>query len=521
MPPGKLSLFQSTHSQIPGPPPILQCWPICKYSYSVTPISNRSQSPWLHFAQRDNIHLVLQTGQPGDVFDHSSSQTRMKIVWGAQTLEDIELTTLVQKTIPGGNFFQDPQPALMAIGRSPMLAIKYLDKENIRRFQIKFVLEDDYQSAVASLEKMNCLVKPPPTLQGVTEPASQAPPTQIVRPAFATTFNPIPDYDLSQRSPPRTPINSLSSSGSSDSTVTATSFGYPPMMPPEDVQQSQPFFGVEGKANPRTPIRREGFKPPSENPYTGSTNTYPSSPPELYHTPHTIQDLPPPRPPPNLGNREQLEISSRQVSSNGRSSLASVLPPLPRPTPIGTLRAASRAQTSAGYTSRPMLTPGSNRETFRQTLDEGQHSKQTIPTYINGLCWDMPKFPPDPNSKPENRLPLPFQPPNPEERGIHSHTSPSLSQPNDTPKRNDAPVGSKRGKKLDDNEDRNEHKQKKRQLIDIDEERAREEEDFAQMEEFIINAIHDDSFVRLVERIGGIWQRMGFEKAVPKLFTEE
>jgi len=86
MPPGKQFLPQSIPSQPPAPPPVLLCWPICKYSYSITPTSSRSQSPWLHFAQRDNIYLVLETSQPDDVFDHLGAQTRMKIVWGAQTL---------------------------------------------------------------------------------------------------------------------------------------------------------------------------------------------------------------------------------------------------------------------------------------------------------------------------------------------------------------------------------------------------------------------------------------------------
>ncbi|KAG0130889.1 hypothetical protein HOY82DRAFT_357453 [Tuber indicum] len=520
MPPGKLSLSESTHSQLPAPPPVLPCWPICKYSYSVTPISSRTQSPWSHFAQRDNIYLVLQTSQPGDVFDHLGSPTRMKIFWGAQTLEDIELTALVQKTIPSGNFFQDPQPALIAIGRSPVLAIKYLHQEKMRRFQIKFVLEEDYQSAVASLVKVNCLVKPPPAPQDATEQISKGPSAPVVRPIFAPVFHPAPDHNPSQRSPPRTPSTSLPSSTSSDSTVTGTPFGYPPMLPPKDMQQSQSFFGInKSKADPRTPTRDEEFKRPSESSHTSSTNTYSSSPPEPYHIPDKVQDLPPPRPPPGLSNSEQPKISAVPVSSSGRSSLASALPPLPQPTPVGTLRAPSRAQTSAGYISHPIQTHGPNNGVFRQANNEGLSSKKTVPAYINAIFRDMSNSPHDNNPKEEDRLSL--QSPIPEDRNTPNHFPRSGNKFNAASTRDDTLVGSKRGKGMDDSEDRNEHKQKKRQLINIDEERAREEEDFAQMEEFIINAIHDDSFVRLVERIGGIWQRMGFEKAVPKLFTEE
>jgi len=166
-----------------------------------------------------------------------------------------------------------------------------------------------------------------------------------------------------------------------------------------------------------------------------------------------------------------------------------------------------------------MPTSEPNHRLFRQTDNESLNSKQTIPAYPNDISQDTSKFPPEKNPRQEDRLPV--QPPFREEGDIRSHPSHSGSQPNVTSTRGDALVGSKRGERVDDNEDRNEHMQRKRQQIHIDEERTREEEDFAQMEEFIINAIHDDSFVRLVERIGGIWQRMGFEKAVPKLFTEE
>lgn len=388
----------------------------------------------------------------------------------------------------------------------------------VRRFQVKFVLEEDYQSAVASLEEINCLVKPPPGPQGVTEQTPKEPSAPTVRPIFAPAFHPTSDHNPSQSSPPRTPSNSFPSSTSSDSTVTATPFGYPSMLPCKDVQQSQPLFGIEqSKDGPRTPVRQEGFKRPSGSSYTSSTNTYPSSPPELYHIPNKVQDLPPPRPPPDLSNSEQPEISMAPATGSGRSSLASVLPPLPRPTPVRTLRAPSRAQTSNGYISRAMPTAESTHRVSRQINDENPNSKQKIPAYLNSISRDAPNFPPENNSK-EDRLPL--QPPFREERDIRSHPPRSGSQPNVISTRDDALVGSKRGKRINDNEDRNEHMQRKRQHIHSCEEQTREEEDFAQMEEFIINAIHDDSFVRLVERIGGIWQRMGFEKAVPKLFTE-
>lgn len=81
-----------------------------------------------------------------------------------------------------------------------------------------------------------------------------------------------------------------------------------------------------------------------------------------------------------------------------------------------------------------------------------------------------------------------------------------------------ANTGEKRNQPDDGN--REHGQQKKPRTSRVEGNPSREEEDFAQMEDFIVNAIHDDRFLRLVERIGGVWQRMGFDRAVPKLFGD-
>lgn len=82
----------------------------------------------------------------------------------------------------------------------------------------------------------------------------------------------------------------------------------------------------------------------------------------------------------------------------------------------------------------------------------------------------------------------------------------------------DTNTGGKR-KQNDDGEGGQEQQKKPRIVLVQDESsRACEEEEFRQIEDFIVSAIHDDDFLKLVERIGCVWQRMGFDDVGVKFF---
>lgn len=85
----------------------------------------------------------------------------------------------------------------------------------------------------------------------------------------------------------------------------------------------------------------------------------------------------------------------------------------------------------------------------------------------------------------------------------------------------DTNVGGKR--KQNDDEEGGHGQQKKPRIVLVQDEspRACEEEEFRQIEDFIVSAIHDDDFLKLVERIGCVWQRMGFDDVGAKFFGNE
>lgn len=78
----------------------LSSWPIIKYSHSVSSLSSSTQPPWTHFAHRDNIFLVIDIQRvPGYIQNDgkfSDQKTRLKVVWGLETL----VSTLLILTLP-------------------------------------------------------------------------------------------------------------------------------------------------------------------------------------------------------------------------------------------------------------------------------------------------------------------------------------------------------------------------------------------------------------------------------------
>lgn len=75
-------------------------------------------------------------------------------------------------------------------------------------------------------------------------------------------------------------------------------------------------------------------------------------------------------------------------------------------------------------------------------------------------------------------------------------------------------------RKRNDDEKEGQWQQKKPKAAPAQDENQHEceEEEFRQVEDFIVNAIHDDDFLKLVERIGCVWQRMGFDDVGANFF---
>lgn len=75
----------------------------------------------------------------------------------------------------------------------------------------------------------------------------------------------------------------------------------------------------------------------------------------------------------------------------------------------------------------------------------------------------------------------------------------------------DTNTGGKRKQNGDEKEGQEQQKKPRVVLVQDENPHTCGEDEFRQIEDFIVNAIHDDDFLKLVERIGCVWQRMGFD----------
>jgi hypothetical protein len=63
----------------------LSSWPIEKYSYFVSPLSQATENDWLHFPHRNNLYFVIDR-RTASVNGTPYVQTWLKIVWNIQLL---------------------------------------------------------------------------------------------------------------------------------------------------------------------------------------------------------------------------------------------------------------------------------------------------------------------------------------------------------------------------------------------------------------------------------------------------
>lgn len=239
-------------------------------------------------------------------------------------------------------------------------------------------------------------------------------------------------------------------------------------------------------------------------------------------------DIPPPRPPSSFLSRKPT-VQSPTNPINNRAPVDSIgsLPPLPKPTPV-------KKAPSLGFTSdnapayhgsdfKHSSRPGSGVSSFQQQSDnQGLATKTRVGGYRSGLpeiveerarandTKDRGGFPVFPRGykKPELRSET-FLPAVPQERQKAAGDITVIPTAGARNPNTEGGGGGGGKRKQDDDDDKDEQEQKKQRSDHL---RTQEEEEFRQVEDFIINAIHDDEFLRLLEMVGGVWQRMGFDE---------
>lgn len=235
-----------------------------------------------------------------------------------------------------------------------------------------------------------------------------------------------------------------------------------------------------------------------------------------------MEDIPPPRPPPNFGPRKKLELSSTSGDKTNSVELISNLPPLPKPTPVnqapsllGDLPMASPLNTEASaYRISGFASSRSEYgiDAFHRGAGQPPTQKERAGTYKPGLPRIVEEYTKSEQNDQQGSFPRGYKKPE-----LEHHTP--LKHRQGTGATEDVGDISTRGKrKKQDNRGEKGQRKKQRGVPAQDEHPRAREEEFGQIEDFIINAIYDDAFVELVERIGGIWQRMGFDDVGQNFF---
>ncbi|RPA81233.1 hypothetical protein BJ508DRAFT_326617 [Ascobolus immersus RN42] len=144
-------------------------FPIEKYSSCSIPIQTRSQSSdlhWDHFSHRDQLFLAIQC-RPVSSYA-SSPVCKIRVLWQEQILEDVDVIALATRNIP--NYLPE-QKCISFLGRYPALAAKYYNEptQTLRRFQVRLTKETDYHNVSNLLESFKCPVR----LGSASKPNSQ------------------------------------------------------------------------------------------------------------------------------------------------------------------------------------------------------------------------------------------------------------------------------------------------------------------------------------------------------------
>lgn len=383
-----------------------------------------------------------------------------------------------------------------------------------RRFQIKLLSEAAYHAAAALLEQAKCPIGTPPVSR---DGSRYDQPSQAQAPPLFPHFN----SALAQHIPPGT---------SSDYSNTSPSSGVVPAEP----RSSDGSFSYLGNISPAqthglaaSAVPRD-FCEPSRVPQTppNSNISYSYLPDVTEPLNDFIEDIPPPRPPP-FGSRKPLDSPRTYgIMPNSITSIRD-LPPLPRPTPlkglspsVGDLSMTSPLdRETLKYRELDFDSSGSGFGTDTFHRDPPPAPKKRVGVYRPGLPGIVEEHPKRSNSS--DRSSFPVFPRGYKKPGAES-CAPASSKGEltsiTTPNAGDANTGEKRKQNGDKKEGQKQGKKLRVVLVQDESPSACEEDEFRQIEDFIVNAIHDDDFLKLVERIGCVWQRMGFDDFGVHLF---
>ncbi|KAK6351209.1 hypothetical protein TWF718_004379 [Orbilia javanica] len=165
-------------------------YPIDKYSFCEVPMSHPDAKPhWNHHLARDHIHLVLQhegpLEQPSDPKFPCMTKLTLKVIWRAETLESINVSDILNQRTGYVDFAN-----MICMIRSPSMALKWVNlrSHTLRRMQVRFCKQEDYQTVISSLERIGCPIQHHNSETGQASQQQKSLRPQYERPDTATSM---------------------------------------------------------------------------------------------------------------------------------------------------------------------------------------------------------------------------------------------------------------------------------------------------------------------------------------------
>ncbi|ESZ90145.1 hypothetical protein SBOR_9472 [Sclerotinia borealis F-4128] len=144
---------QESHHNVPQPPRSSTIVvPLVKFSCSLTHQGSTTGSHWTHYSRND-LELVIQRVQVGDPQGQQRSDLVMKVVAGAEYLEEQNLEDIARIF---KNFISSPgiEIPVRVVVKPPLLALRYPKFHDVRRLQFRFRDDSGFNQIVSVLTNL-------------------------------------------------------------------------------------------------------------------------------------------------------------------------------------------------------------------------------------------------------------------------------------------------------------------------------------------------------------------------------
>ncbi|KAJ5595075.1 uncharacterized protein N7459_001283, partial [Penicillium hispanicum] len=338
---------------------------LAKFSHTTTPIDHNGPLAWTHVNGNGDVFCVLNMFICGPSVP---PRLILKVVRNNSILEQIDLAYFARSAASQSGAVQDaslPKPLFAVVVKSPCLAVKYPQGgTHIRRFQIKFLRNSDYFTALALLSEINC-----PLTEGSTSlQAPQRPPSSSSWTSAQISTTASKDASTAFASNQTTPVPFFPMPGYIPGGVTSKCTSHNPP------SSSSILHNLPGQTSPDLP--GQGLEPAEQGPnptaplsqkcveITASSSRPATAP--AYHDQQLNRMLPPKR---------ELPFS-RSSSKRPRAESSNEAAPAPHipPAPVAEQINGRRSKETSHAPVEPDLTP------YHDSQVSDSQSQSLVPT---------------------------------------------------------------------------------------------------------------------------------------------